>query len=63
MRDLDGDDVADEYVRVFANLGNIEHALHGLNWGPEGKLHMSKGNSKGQHLPECYAPQSFRELW
>src|SRR5688572_28986175 len=31
VRDLDGDDVADEYVRVFTDLGNIEHGLHGLN--------------------------------
>ncbi len=47
VRDLDGDDVADEFVRVFTDLGNIEHALHGLNWAPDGKLYMTKGNSKG----------------
>jgi putative membrane-bound dehydrogenase-like protein len=42
VRDLDGDDEADEYVRVFTDLGNIEHALHGLNWAPDGKLYMRR---------------------
>lgn len=63
VRDLDGDDVADEYVRLYTDLGNLEHGLHGLNWGPDGKLYMSKGNSKGLNQPERYAPQPFRELW
>jgi len=66
VRDLDGDDVADEYVVVFTDLGNREHALHGLNWAPDGKLYMSKGNSKGHNQPEKYgyvAPRAFRELW
>jgi putative membrane-bound dehydrogenase-like protein len=68
-RDLDGDDVADEYVRVFTDLGNIEHALHGLNWAPDGRLYMTKGNSKGLAMkdavkgePERIAPKPFREL-
>lgn len=38
VRDLDGDDVADEYVRIYTDLGNLEHGLHGLNWAPDGKL-------------------------
>jgi putative membrane-bound dehydrogenase-like protein len=66
VRDLDGDDEADEYVVVYTDLGNREHALHGLNWGPDGKLYMSKGNSKGHNQPEKYgyvAPRPFRELW
>lgn len=64
VRDLDGDDVADEYVRVYTDLGNLEHALHGLNFGPDGKLYMSKGNSKGLTvLPDRLAPAPFRELW
>ncbi len=69
VRDLDGDDVADEYVRVFTDLGNIEHGLHGLNWAPDGRLYMTKGNSKGLAMkeavkgePERIAPQPFREL-
>ena len=40
VRDLNGDDEADEYVRVFTDLGNLEHGLHGLNWAPDGKLYM-----------------------
>ena len=63
VRDLDGDDVADEYVRVFTDLGNLEHGLHGLNWGPDGKLYMSKGNSKGLNTAERYAPKPFRDLF
>ena len=63
-RDLDGDDVADEYIRLFTDLGNLEHALHGLQFGPDGKLYMSKGNSKGlTRPPNRIAPKPFRELW
>ncbi|QDT98606.1 PVC-type heme-binding CxxCH protein [Gimesia aquarii] len=63
VRDLDGDDEADEYVRVYTGLGNLEHALHGLNFGPDGKLYMSKGNSKGYNRLDQLAPKAFRELW
>lgn len=63
VRDLDGDDVADEYVRVYTDLGNLEHALHGLNFGPDGKLYMSKGNSRGYNEPDRFAPRPFRDLW
>ncbi len=66
VRDLDNDDVADEYIMVYTDLGNREHALHGLNWAPDGKLYMSKGNSKGHNQPEktgYVAPRPFRELW
>lgn len=70
VRDLDGDDTADEYVRVFTDLGNIEHGIHGLNWAPDGRLYMSKGNSKGmvtkewkKDEPQRIAPKPFRELW
>lgn len=63
VRDLDGDDEADEYVRLYTDLGNLEHGLHGLNWAPDGKLYMSKGNSKGLTLPDRLAPKPFRELW
>ena len=66
VRDLDGDDVADEYIVVYTDLGNHEHALHGLVWGPDERLYMSKGNSKGHNQPEKYgrvAPKAFRELW
>lgn len=63
VRDLDGDDIADEYVLVYTDLGNIEHGIHGLNWAPDGKLYMSKGNSKGLMQPGRIAPKPFRELW
>lgn len=64
VRDLDGDDLADEYIRVYTDLGNLEHALHGLNFGPDGKLYLSKGNSKGLTiLPDRIAPAPFLELW
>ncbi|MEZ5302165.1 MAG: DUF6807 family protein [Verrucomicrobiales bacterium] len=70
VRDTDGDGVADEYTKVFTDLGNLEHSLHGLNFAPDGWLYMSKGNSKGISLagevprePGRIAPQAFRELW
>lgn len=63
VRDLDGDDEADEYVRLYTDLGNLEHGLHGLCWAPDGKLYMSKGNSKGLTKPGRLAPRPFRELW
>ena len=63
VRDLDGDDEADQYVRVYTDLGNLEHGLHGLNWAPDGKLYMSKGNSKGLTKPGRVAPKPFRDLW
>ena len=63
VRDLDGDDVADEYVRLFTDLGNLEHANHGHNWAPDGKLYFSHGTSKGLTLPGRVAPKPFRDLW
>lgn len=63
VRDTDGDDEADVYVRVYTGLGNLEHCLHGLNFGPDGKLYMSKGNSKGYNRLDQLAPKAFRELW
>jgi len=70
VRDLDGDDVADEYIKVFTDLGNLEHGLHGLNWAPDGKLYMTKGNSKGLAIqswvpnePKRVAPKPFRDIW
>lgn len=64
VRDTDGDDIADEYIRVYTDLGNLEHGLHGLTFGPDGKLYMSKGNSKGlSQPPNRIAPAPFRELW
>lgn len=62
-RDTDGDDQADQYIRVYTGLGNLEHSLHGLQFGPDGRLYMSKGNSKGYNRPDQLAPRSFRELW
>ena len=63
VRDLDGDDVADRYTRLFTDLGNLEHGLHGLHWGPDGRMYMSKGNSKGLTRPGRLAPLPFRKLW
>lgn len=67
VRDIDGDDQADEYQRIYGGLGNLEHALHGLVFAPDGRLYMSKGNSKGYlqaSSPERFvAPAVFADLW
>ena len=63
VRDTDGDDVADVYIRVYTDLGNLEHGLHGLNFAPDGRLYMSKGNSRGYNRAGRVAPAAFRELW
>lgn len=63
VRDTNGDDEADVYIKVYTGLGNLEHSLHGLNFGPDGKLYMSKGNSKGYNRLDQLAPLAFRELW
>ena len=63
VRDRDGDDIADEYLRLYTDLGNLEHGLHGLNVGPDGKVYMSKGNSKGFSEGTRLAPKPFRDLW
>ena len=63
VRDTDGDDEADLYIKVYTGLGNLEHSLHGLNFGPDGKLYMSKGNSKGYNRLDQLAPKAFRDLW
>lgn len=67
VRDIDGDDVADEYRRIYGGLGNLEHALHGLVFAPDGRLYMSKGNSKGyldaKSRERFVAPAPFADLW
>ncbi len=63
VRDLDGDDVADVYIKVYTDLGNLEHANHGHTWAPDGKLYFSQGNSKGLTQPGRVAPKPFRDLW
>lgn len=59
VRDLDGGDEAGEYVKVNTDLGNLEHGLHGLNWAPDDKFYMSKGNSNGLNQPGHCAPKAF----
>lgn len=67
VRDTNGDDRADEYRRIYGGLGNLEHGLHGLVFAPDGRLYMSKGNSKGYlqaKSPERFlAPAPFADLW
>jgi putative membrane-bound dehydrogenase-like protein len=58
VRDTDGDDVADEYQIIYTGLNNLRHSLHGLNWGPDGWLYMTLGNT----WVEKNAPLPFRQL-
>jgi putative membrane-bound dehydrogenase-like protein len=53
VRDTDGDDVADEYTVVFTGLNTLRHGVHGFNWGPDGYLYFSMGNThSGDHAPK-----------
>ncbi|MFT5129667.1 MAG: putative membrane-bound dehydrogenase-like protein, partial [Rhodothermales bacterium] len=58
LRDTDGDDVADEYQVIYTGLNNLRHGIHGLNWGPDGWLYMTIGNT----WIKPHAPKAFRDL-
>jgi putative membrane-bound dehydrogenase-like protein len=58
LRDTDGDDVADEYQVIYTGLNNLRHSVHGLNWGPDGWLYFSMGNT----WVKPNAPKPIRDL-
>ncbi len=58
LRDTNGDDVADEYQIIYTGLNNLRHSLHGLNWGPDGWLYFTMGNT----WVKPNAPKPIRDL-
>ena len=58
LRDTDGDDVADEYQIIYTGLNNLRHSVHGLNWGPDGWLYFTMGNT----WVKPNAPKPIRDL-
>ena len=58
LRDTDGDDVADEYKIIYTGLNNLRHSVHGLNWGPDGWLYFTMGNT----WVKPNAPKPIRDL-
>ena len=58
LRDTDGDDVADEYQVIYTGMNNLRHSVHGLNWGPDGWLYFSIGNT----WVKPNAPKPIRDL-
>jgi putative membrane-bound dehydrogenase-like protein len=46
LRDTDGDGVADEKIVILTGFGGVDHdhAIHGISFGPDGKLYMSNGD-------------------
>ena len=58
LRDTDGDDIADEYQIIYTGLNNLRHSVHGLNWGPDGWLYFTMGNT----WVKPNAPKPIRDL-
>ena len=50
LEDTDGDGRADRRETLFTGLGegNEQHLANGLQWGPDGWLHLANGNSGGK---------------
>ena len=46
LEDIDGDGVADKRTVILTGFGGIDndHAIHGVVWGPDGRLYMSNGD-------------------
>ncbi len=61
VRDLDGDDRADEYVLVGRHLGDKEHGLHGLAWGADGKLYLCTGDLASMPTHELGRAMRFHQ--
>ncbi len=67
LRDVDGDDVADERTRLITGLGSADshHGIAAFEWGPDGGLYFNEGTFKYSQVESPYGLTRLNEagIW